>query len=290
MAKYRHLGIPHLQWEKYRHPITPQAGLDIPEFTVPARDGYPIRVRVYHQSNGPNGLPLLIYFHGGGFITGGLESDDNALRRVAAELPVVVLSVEYRLAPEYPFPVGFEDGLDIVKWAASKQSRSHLTAHNLKTSPSSGLILGGTSAGISHILAQDPKKDELYRAVTGILFLAGTICHEDARPAHHLDNFLSIDEITNSAGLTKEVIAYFASKYAAPPSDPRRAQWSMYGWDPRRDETQLFEETLRGEGVETRKYVYPGFPHGFWTTCPDLQCAKDWEEDFVEGIRFLLGT
>ncbi|KAL4798911.1 Alpha/Beta hydrolase protein, partial [Aspergillus venezuelensis] len=92
-------------------------GLDMFEFTIPARDGYPIRIRAYQRSQqDPESLPLFIYFHGGGFVTGGLESDDKALRRVARELPIVVLSVEYRLAPECPFPVGFEDGEDVVKW------------------------------------------------------------------------------------------------------------------------------------------------------------------------------
>jgi acetyl esterase/lipase len=101
-----------------RLPINPRTGLEIEEFDVPARDGYPIRVRSYRQSatTSQAALPLLIYFHGGGFVTGGLETDDEPCRDIASEISVLVLNVEYRLAPEHPFPVGFTDCLDVVLW------------------------------------------------------------------------------------------------------------------------------------------------------------------------------
>ncbi|KAL2833435.1 Alpha/Beta hydrolase protein [Aspergillus cavernicola] len=330
MAEYRHLATPHPHWGNYpnnlppntrilkltrdRLPITPQPGLEIEEFNVPARDGYPIRVRSYRQSpvSSTSALPLLIWFHGGGFVTGGLETDDVSCRAIAAAFPLVVLNVEYRLAPEHPFPVGFEDSLDVVRWAASPN-----TQPTLHTDLSKGFILGGTSAGanftagIAHLLVQDTATDpetnsnELSHptpVVTGILFLAGTICHEDARPPAYQDRLLSIDEITESAGLTKEVIRFLAEKYEAPPSDARRSpllfeshagltlRAAVYacGWDPRRDETLLLEELLRGEGVQTKKFVYSGLPHGFWMTCPDLDESKQWEKDFLEGVSFLL--
>lgn len=102
-----------------RKPIAPQAGLEIAELDVPARDGHSIRVRTYRQST-TKGLPhpLFIYIHGGGYVTGGLETDDATCRAIAAEVPLVVLSVEYRLAPEHPFPTGFEDCHDVVQWVS----------------------------------------------------------------------------------------------------------------------------------------------------------------------------
>ncbi|KAL4878514.1 Alpha/Beta hydrolase protein [Aspergillus karnatakaensis] len=322
MAEYRHLGTPHPQWENFPHnlppktkigrmvrdrlPITPQPGLEIIEFNVEARDGHQICVRSYQQSAEiDKKLPLLIYFHGGGFVTGGLETDDISCRRIAAEIPIVVLNVEYRLAPEYKFPIGFGDCLDVVRWAASPKSHATLPSIDL----SLGFILGGTSAGanftagISHIVAQetDPALILSHR-VTGILFLAGTTCHEDARPEKYRERILSIDELTNAPGLSKKAIQYFHEKYGAPATDARRspllfeshadlalrAVFYACGWDPRRDETLLFEEVLRGEGVKTLKYIYPGLPHGFWTTCPELDVSKQWEEDLLVGVRFLL--
>lgn len=101
-------------------PPTPQPGLDIQEFSIPARDEHPICVRAYKQPNHAN-LPLLIYLHGGGFVTGGLETDDASCRALALELPIVVLNVEYRLAPENPFPTGFKDSFDVVRWVCPRQ-------------------------------------------------------------------------------------------------------------------------------------------------------------------------
>ncbi|KAL2852869.1 Alpha/Beta hydrolase protein [Aspergillus pseudoustus] len=322
MAEYRHLATPHPQWENFPHnlppntrilglnrdrlPISPQSGLELKEFDVPARDRYPIRVRSYKQSTleTRDALPLLIYFHGGGFVTGGLETDDGPCRDIASNIPILVLNVEYRLAPEHPFPVGFMDCLDVVLWAASHKSQSTLPSN---ISLDSGFIIGGTSAGanftfgIAHLVAQT-HKSELLHHLTGILFLAGTICHEDARPAKYADRILSIDEVTSGPGLSKASIKYFADKYGAPPSDVRRspllfeshaglAQRAVVyacGWDPRRDETLLVEEILRGEGVQTRKYIYPGLPHGFWGSCPDVEESKAWKRDLLEGVEFLL--
>lgn len=98
-------------------PIPPQAGLEVDEFNIPARDGHSICVRSYRQTDRTD-LPLLIYLHGGGFVTGGLETDDDSCRALAAHIPLLVLNVEYRLAPENKFPVGFEDSFDVVRWVS----------------------------------------------------------------------------------------------------------------------------------------------------------------------------
>ena len=108
-----------------RDPIIPQDGLDIYDFDLPVRDKHPICLRVYRKplqtvSNQPKKLPLLLYMHGGGYVTGGLETDDATCREVASTIEVVILSVEYRLAPEHKFPVGFQDCFDVIRWVISK--------------------------------------------------------------------------------------------------------------------------------------------------------------------------
>ncbi|KAI1038858.1 hypothetical protein LB503_007603 [Fusarium chuoi] len=145
--------------------------------------------------------------HGGGYVTGGLETDDVTCRALALEILVVVASVEYRLAPEHKFPVGFEDSFDVVRWAASPEGQT-----TLNTDLSKGFILGGTSAGanftagISH-LARD---EGLTPRITGVVFLAGSFCHPDVRPKKYLDRILSVDEIDDAPGLTRKSIDYFA--------------------------------------------------------------------------------
>lgn len=107
-----------------RNPIRPQEGLDIEEIEVKVRDGHPIRLRLYRLSTLINvRLPLLVYIHGGGYVTGGLETDDLSCRAIALELPIAVASIEYRLAPEYKFPIGFEDCFDVLKWVSQEFRR-----------------------------------------------------------------------------------------------------------------------------------------------------------------------
>jgi acetyl esterase/lipase len=101
-----------------RLPITPEDGLRIFEIEIKAREGYQIRCRLYSQHD-KTGLPLFIYMHGGGYVKGSLETDDRYCRILARELDVLILSIEYRLAPEYKFPIGFGDCFDVVKWVRS---------------------------------------------------------------------------------------------------------------------------------------------------------------------------
>lgn len=86
------------------------------ESTVTARDGHKIAIRVYKPEDAKGGLPLVVYFHGGGFILGGLENEEVLCHRFSKEHGTVVINVDYRLAPENPFPNAPNDAWDVVKW------------------------------------------------------------------------------------------------------------------------------------------------------------------------------
>lgn len=93
-----------------------------------------------------------------------------------------------------------------------------------------------------------------------------------------------------------------AGKYGAPPEDMRlspllyhfhdrlakKAYFQICGWDPRRDEALLYEQILGKNGIDTKKDVYPGLPHGWWTTCPSLDSSKKWMQDLLLGVKWLL--
>ncbi|KAM5348898.1 hypothetical protein ACJ41O_008721 [Fusarium nematophilum] len=285
MAEYRQYATPDPQWfpnnlppgtkrslgmTRAHDPITPQDGLDIHEIQVPVRDNHPITLRIYRQSpKREDLLPVFVYLHGGGFVTGGLETDDSTCRAVAAELGIVVVNVEYRLAPENKFPVGFEDSFDIVRWTASPEGLA-----KLKLDLSKGFILGGTSAGANFTagIAHLARDEGLSPGITGVVFLAGSFCHPDVRPKKYLDRILSVDEINDAPGLTRKSIDYFAAKYGAPPEDKRlspllfdshagiakKAYFAICGWDPRRDEAILLDQLLQEAGLTTETHIYQG--------------------------------
>ncbi|KAF2177082.1 alpha/beta-hydrolase [Zopfia rhizophila CBS 207.26] len=286
MAEHNHLAKPHPEWADFprnlpkdtsviwmtrdRKPVDPALHPDpnISEFNIPARGGCRITLRSYSNKKYTAGQKLLlfIYIHGGGFVTGSLETDDSSCRAVALDVPVHVPNVEYRLAPERKFPTGFERLL-----------RRYLAKD---------FILGGTSAGASFTagIAHLRRDEGNMPRLTG------------------LERTLSVADVDDAPGLTKKPIAFFAKEQGAPPSDTRyspllfeshvdlakKAFFADCGWDPRRNEALLLGDILEENGVEVKKKVYVGLPHGFWTTCPDLQVAKDWERGFVEAMRWVV--
>lgn len=167
-----------------------------------------------------------------------------------------------------------------------------------------GFLVGGTSAGgnFTAALAHATLEENITPQPTGLLFMASSFCHPDVRPAKYRDCILSVEEINDAPGLTAKSIRYFADKYGAPPDDFRyspllhtsrrglakKAFFQICGWDPRRDEAILYSELLQKDHVESRVEVYSGLPHGFWTTCPDLEESVAAQTDTVDGVRWLL--
>lgn len=105
-------------------------------FSVPGRDGR-IAVRVYHPKASGK-LPILVYYHGGGWLFGNLDASDSSNRMIADKARVIVVSVDYRLAPEWPYPAAWNDAEDSYDWVAS---------HARKLGGASDICVGGDSAG-----------------------------------------------------------------------------------------------------------------------------------------------
>ena len=193
-------------------------------------------------------------------------------------------------------------------WASSSPGQK-----DLNTNPTKSFILGGTSAGANFtaVLAHryhhtPPSLPHPHPPLTSLLFLAGSYCHPAVLPPHLLPHILSVNEVTSAPGLSASSINYFYEKYGSPPKDDiryspllhaeeswnevaQKAYFAICGWDPRRDEGIVFAGILRAQGLEVRERVYVGLPHGFWTTCPDLEVSWGWERDCVEGVGWLLG-
>jgi len=240
----------------------------VEDFTVPARDGFAIPVRLVAPSGGP--LPVLVYLHGGGFTIGSIATHDGLCRRLAHLAHCAVLSVDYRLAPEYKFPCAQNDAWDVVQWVAANGHVIGLDASHMAVGGDSA---GGTLSAVCAILARDaglPLDLQL-------LFYPGTLGHQNS-PSHH----------TFAKGFVLEEphISYFFNHYVRSPTD--RDDWRFApldgltpeghtvdlsgvapAWlglaecDPLVDEGVQYADHLRMAGVPVDMEIYRGVVHEF---------------------------
>lgn len=146
----------------------------VEDFTIPARDDYALPVRLYAPV--VSELPVLIYFHGGGFTIGSVATHDTLCRTLSHLAHCAVVSLDYRLAPEHKFPVAANDAWDAVQWLAHNASSLGLDSRRLAVGGDSA---GGTLAAVCAIQA----RDSALPLALQLLFYPGCAAHQDT-PSH----------------------------------------------------------------------------------------------------------
>lgn len=224
----------------------------------------PIPARLYTPAGLDAGSPLVVFFHGGGFVLGDLDSHDAPCRYIADRARVRVLAVDYRLAPEAIFPAAVDDAVAATKWALAH-------ADQLGADPAR-VALSGDSAGgnLATVTARALSLDGGPQPVLSLLFYPVT----GADPANR-----SRDAFASGYFLTKADIDWFHDQYTPDPgqdTDPRfdvlhadglaaigRTHVVVAGFDPLRDEGLAYAARLRDAGVDVSTQLAPGALHGF---------------------------
>ena len=225
------------------------------------RGDIPIRV---FTPDAPGPLPILVHYHGGGWVIGSVEASDNLCRAMANATPCIVVSVEYRLAPETRFPGGLEDCYAATKWVAEH-------GEELGGDPSR-LAVGGESAGGNLAAAVALLARE--RGGPKIAFQVLIYPVTDAN--FETDSY---SEMAEGYGLTRDTMQYFWDLYLADPAhaaDPLASvlRADVAGlppalvvtaeFDPLRSEGEAYAEKLKAAGVPVEHVAYPGQIHGFF--------------------------
>ncbi|MBT3369526.1 MAG: alpha/beta hydrolase [Rhodospirillaceae bacterium] len=225
-----------------------------------------IPVRVYWPREAGSGetLGVFIYLHGGGFVIGDLDTHDPLCRRLCNRGDCIVVSVDYRLAPEHPFPASGEDCIAAMNWCAAN-------AAELGGDPSR-LAIGGDSAGgnlsaVCALAARDADGPDLRLQ---LLIYPGVAPHQDSQ---------SHAAFAEGYVLTRDNIAWFMEQYtggrdlstdpnfaptiAADHGGQAPAEIIVAGYDPLRDEGMAYAEALSAAGVPTNLVNYEGAVHAF---------------------------
>jgi acetyl esterase len=230
--------------------------------TLPGPAG-PIPVRIYWPS-AEHHLPLLVWYHGGGWVIGDIEGSDPTARRLATRAGCVVISVDYRLAPEHPAPAAAEDAYAAAAWAAEHAADIGADPQRIAVGGDSA---GGNLAAVVSLMARDRGGPSLAHQ---LLVYPVTDCTMDTPSYAENTAYL----------LTPEMMGWFWNCYAPegvdradPYISPLRAP-DVSGLppahiitaehDPLRDEADAYAERLRAAGVPVRYECYAGQIHGFF--------------------------
>jgi acetyl esterase len=261
------------------------SGIEIASVTdrdVPGPNG-PVPVRVYRPA-GDAAKPVIVYYHGGGWVLGSLETHDGTCRRLADGADAVVVSVDYRMGPEAKFPAAVDDSYAALTWVAANAAELGADAARL--------VVAGDSAGgnLAAVMTQRARDDG--PAIAFQLLIYPVTDHE----------FTSVSMEENATGyyLTRDAMRWFYDHYlddAAEGDDPRvsplRAA-DLSGlppafvltaqYDPLRDQGIAYADALRGAGNVVEMTMYEGLFHGFFSMFDLIDAGKAAFDDAIAAV------
>ena len=256
-------------------------GVGITYGTAPARDDHEIPLRIYRPRDLPDSrtdVPVVMWFHGGGWVLGDVVGDDPVCTHVAAEVGCVVVSVDYRLAPEHRAPTAAHDCVDATTWVRA-------SGDVLRADTSRMAVVGDSAGGnLAAVVAQVLRDHGIRLRLQALVYPSTDLTLSSPSAQEH----------RHAARLTTRDMEVFREHYAPPGADLRdpvlspllgrledlpRALVQTADLDPLRDDGIRYAAALRRAGVPARLTNYLGVPHGF-TGLPGLTPAarqQRWE-------------
>ncbi len=263
-------------------------GLEVRELTVPSGVAA-VPVRLYRPA-GRGRLPAIIYLHGGGWVLGSPETHDSITAKMALDTEAAVISVDYRLAPEHPFPAAFDDGYAVLCEVAARPQRFGVDPARLALAGDSA---GGNLAAAISLAARD-RGGPTARLQALVYPAVSTDCD---RP--------SCRENAEAPFLTRESLLYYIASYlggANSTTDPYAAPLeaashrglppafiATAGIDPLRDDGALYAERLRLAGVEVECRCASRLVHGYLRAFDFCRAARGEFDALCAALRRHLG-
>ncbi len=245
----------------------------VSDLSIPGPAGeLPARVYPAPGSRGVEPQPALVFFHGGGFVIGDLDTHDELCRMLCRHAQVTVVAIDYRLAPEHPFPAAVDDAMSAFGWVRENAAELGLDPGRI--------AVGGDSAGgnLSAVVCNQTKEAGGEMPAFQLLIYPKT----DDEPTRSLELF------AEGFFLVDEDMAWFLDSYAPADADPRAypmrsadlsglppAYVATAGFDPLRDEGEAYAAALRDAGTPAALCRHESLIHGFASMTAVAPAARD---------------
>jgi acetyl esterase len=265
----------------------PEPVHSVKDHLVEAKD-HQIPIRIYNPYGG-SGLPAIIFFHGGWFFAGDLETHDRPLRALANAVGCIVVAVDYRLAPEHPFPAAIDDGSSVLKWIAGEGAQFGIDADRL--------IIAGDSAGgtIAAVLARK------VAGIRGLHVLLQVLIYPVTDPSLRSESW---QKFAAGPVITLDIALQAWKMYVPDPADRETADAApilasdlagspealviVGEYDPLHDEGVAYASRLENAGVAVKISAYKGMPHGFFQMAGYIDEGKRAMEEVANAINDVL--
>jgi len=236
--------------------------------------GRSLPARIYTPKTGAGPFPVVVYYHGGGWVIGSKEVYDGGARGIAKNANAVVVSVDYRLAPENKFPAAHDDAYATYEWALKN-------AASIKGDPNKVAVAGESAGGNLAVATALTAKQKGAKMPVAILSVYPIASGDTVSPSYV--------ENANAKPLNRAMMAWFFDKYVTPAQrqDPRinlvGADFSGFPpttiinaqIDPLRTEGESLAERMRSAGVAVEQRTFPGVNHEFFGMAAAVDAARD---------------
>lgn len=277
--------------EKYQNSmsILARTPISLPkvETTVIGNLNDAIKIRIYNPDPTRDNHPILMYYHGGGFVVGNIDTVDEVCRYLAYRTPCMVFSVNYRLAPENPFPIPLEDSYRAYEWV--KKNAYRIGGDPNRISLAGDSAGGNLAMGVSRKILENK---EIPPDFLGLIYPVADLSRESESYETFASGFL----------LTRKLMRYFHQHYIPagskdvfnPLASPLLSEdfknfpptyISTAGFDPLSDEGKALVEKMKESKVRVNHSDFPGLVHGYFNMGSMIPSCKSAVEDFIKFMK-----
>ncbi len=252
--------------------------------TIPGPAG-PLPVRIYTPKSGTGPFPVVVYYHGGGWVIANKDVYDGGARALSKMANAVVVSVDYRLGPEHKFPAAHDDAFATYEWALKN-------AASLNGDPKRVAIAGESAGGglaVATAIMARGKKIQMPLAIVSVYPIAGT----DTMTSSYVEN-------AKAKPLNRPMMSWFFDKYLNGPQDRANPRVNLVAADlnglppttiinaqidPLRSDGEMLAQKLRAAGVQVQQKTYVGVTHEFFGMGAVVDSAKAAEQMAADALR-----